>query len=252
MKSSGRAQLAKALELFERLEAAPDLPALDGAARPAFELFGVTAFVAARMKLRARMTFMSGVQDPRWSSLYLERRFDRLDPVLPILRGRTQPVFWDELDRRTWSKDVHALFGEAAGFGYNHGMSIPWEEPGEAVGGVALVGPDPDLRSPALKLLALTYADRARAIIGPQEGEAHRPLTQRQLDCLAWAAEGKTDWEIGQILGIAEGTVARHFERIRERLGLPTRTQAIVYALRRGWLPLAYANPHKAEERPQD
>src|SRR3546814_8961631 len=37
-------------------------------------------------------------------------------------------------------------------------------------------------------------------------------LTDRQRDCVLWAARGKGDWEISRILGVGEETVARHIK----------------------------------------
>ncbi|WP_162264899.1 helix-turn-helix domain-containing protein, partial [Salmonella enterica] len=46
-----------------------------------------------------------------------------------------------------------------------------------------------------------------------------------------WAARGKTSAEIGQILGITKRTVDFHIDNARDKLGVATRTQAIVTAI---------------------
>ena len=61
-------------------------------------------------------------------------------------------------------------------------------------------------------------------------------LTTREIECLNWAAEGKSDWEIGQILHISSKTVNYHIENIKRKFGVPTRVQAIVSAFRYGKL----------------
>ena len=48
---------------------------------------------------------------------------------------------------------------------------------------------------------------------------------------LAWVVEGKTNPEIGSILGTKPRTVAKHLERIFEKLGVETRTAAASAAL---------------------
>jgi LuxR family transcriptional regulator, quorum-sensing system regulator BjaR1 len=65
-------------------------------------------------------------------------------------------------------------------------------------------------------------------------GRRHRLLTERQRDILAWAAEGKTSWEIGEILATSERTVNWHFEAAKRKLDAVTRTQAVIKALRLG------------------
>ena len=56
-------------------------------------------------------------------------------------------------------------------------------------------------------------------------------LTIRERECLKWAAEGKTAWETGQILGIAERTAVFHVNNVIQKLGATNKTQAIVRAL---------------------
>jgi len=62
------------------------------------------------------------------------------------------------------------------------------------------------------------------------------PLTRRQHDCLYWAAQGKTSWEIGQIVGIQERTVNFHIATACENLGVRTRQAAITAALQHALL----------------
>jgi DNA-binding CsgD family transcriptional regulator len=48
--------------------------------------------------------------------------------------------------------------------------------------------------------------------------------------------DGKSDWEIGEILAISERTAHNHVEAAKRLLDVGTRTQAVVQAWRRGWL----------------
>jgi DNA-binding NarL/FixJ family response regulator len=56
-------------------------------------------------------------------------------------------------------------------------------------------------------------------------------LTPRVAEVLLWVAQGKTNPEIGTILGISEQTVKKHLMEILERLGVETRTSAALRAL---------------------
>lgn len=58
-----------------------------------------------------------------------------------------------------------------------------------------------------------------------------KKLSPRELDVLLWLKEGKTYWEIGQILGISEHTVETHLRRAREKLNVATKEQAIAKTL---------------------
>jgi NarL family two-component system response regulator LiaR len=59
------------------------------------------------------------------------------------------------------------------------------------------------------------------------------PLTARQTEILALLGEGRSDQEIGKALHLEESTVRSHIHRILQRLGLESRTQAVVYANRK-------------------
>jgi LuxR family quorum-sensing system transcriptional regulator CciR len=56
-------------------------------------------------------------------------------------------------------------------------------------------------------------------------------LTDRQRDCVVWAARGKSDWEIARILGISHETVIQHLKQARERYGVSKRTMLAVSTL---------------------
>ena len=55
-------------------------------------------------------------------------------------------------------------------------------------------------------------------------------LTPRERDVLRWVASGKTDRDIGAILGISARTVHKHLQHIYEKLGVETRTAAVMRA----------------------
>ncbi len=56
------------------------------------------------------------------------------------------------------------------------------------------------------------------------------PLTPREAEVLAWLAKGKTNRDIGDILGLSPRTVNKHLEHIYEKLGVETRTAAVAVA----------------------
>lgn len=57
-------------------------------------------------------------------------------------------------------------------------------------------------------------------------------LTPRESDCLLWASEGKTDWEISVILGISRPTVTKHLLSARQKLNAVNRAHLIGEAIR--------------------
>ena len=64
------------------------------------------------------------------------------------------------------------------------------------------------------------------------------PLTDRELEILRKVSEGLTNAEIGYALGISAQTVKNHVTSILRKLAVNDRTQAVVTALRRGWLTI--------------
>ena len=58
-------------------------------------------------------------------------------------------------------------------------------------------------------------------------------LTQREAEVLYWVVQGKTNRDIGDILGSSPATVKKHLERVYEKLGVETRTAAAGVAVQR-------------------
>jgi DNA-binding NarL/FixJ family response regulator len=63
-------------------------------------------------------------------------------------------------------------------------------------------------------------------------------LTDRELEILRKVSDGMTNAEIGFALGISAQTVKNHVTSILRKLAVNDRTQAVVTALRRGWLSI--------------
>ena len=70
------------------------------------------------------------------------------------------------------------------------------------------------------------------------KGTAIEDLAARELEVLTLAARGMSNKEIAGELTVSERTVQTHLVNIFKKLGVSSRTQAVLYALRRGWLCL--------------
>jgi DNA-binding CsgD family transcriptional regulator len=64
-------------------------------------------------------------------------------------------------------------------------------------------------------------------------------ITKRELECMRWVSEGKTSWEISQILNISERTANFHVANYIEKTGSVNRQQAIAKCLLQGHLMIA-------------
>jgi DNA-binding NarL/FixJ family response regulator len=72
-------------------------------------------------------------------------------------------------------------------------------------------------------------------VVAPERSET---LSQREAEVLQLLAQGSANKEIGSQLGIAEKTVKTHVSSILGKLGVQSRMQAALYAVRVGLVPL--------------
>jgi len=68
--------------------------------------------------------------------------------------------------------------------------------------------------------------------------EIPQTLSERETDVLRLLAQGNSNKEIAQTLKLSEKTVKTHVSNILNKLGVPSRTQAALYAVRVGLAPL--------------
>jgi DNA-binding NarL/FixJ family response regulator len=89
---------------------------------------------------------------------------------------------------------------------------------------------DPTVTAKVMSQLAGGKPPGAQAVV---EG-----LTERELDVLRLAAKGHTNRAIGHELGISDRTVQGHLANIFGKLGVSTRTEAVLLAVKQGWITL--------------
>ncbi|WP_174819892.1 response regulator [Paenibacillus koleovorans] len=68
--------------------------------------------------------------------------------------------------------------------------------------------------------------------------QANSPLTRREAEVLRLLAEGKSNKSIGEILFISEKTVKNHVSSILQKMEVEDRTQAVIIAIKNGWVTL--------------
>lgn len=79
---------------------------------------------------------------------------------------------------------------------------------------------------------ACLYLESERRGMGSDE-LMRAGLTRREAEVRVWVARGKTNREIGTVLGIRERTVDKHLEHVHTKLGVETRTAAMAVAVER-------------------
>jgi DNA-binding NarL/FixJ family response regulator len=83
----------------------------------------------------------------------------------------------------------------------------------------------------------------ARLMRDVRTPENPQALTQRETEVLKLVAQGKSNKEIAQDLQIGDKTVHSHVSNILSKLQLNSRTQAALYAIRTGLVPLTTLGP---------
>jgi DNA-binding NarL/FixJ family response regulator len=71
-----------------------------------------------------------------------------------------------------------------------------------------------------------------------EPGSPFHPLSDREMEVLSCVVRGMSNKEIASLLGISHQTVKNHVTSILRKFSVEDRTQAVVYALKRGWVKL--------------
>lgn len=186
----------------------------------------------------ARFDF--GNWPPEWMARYTAEVFVT-DPLVVEARRRFVPFTWTELEAEGHlSRDMAAAIAAARANGWQDGFAVPIHGPVGYLGLVSFAGGELDLSAmDRALLLALAHAAhlKGRALAGAREsGTSAAALSARELQVMGWVASGKSDWEIGQILGIAESTAHFHVEQAKRKLRVRSRVQAVGILLLSGTL----------------
>ena len=167
----------------------------------------------------------------------------RRDPVMQHCKRQSVPIIWDQ---STYvGEGLGDMWEEQARFGYSSGIALALHLP---EGRHFFMGVDRDRPVPLdaveltrvvadLQLFAVYAQDAAQRILVPSPADPALPsLTPRELESLRWTMEGKTAWEVGNVLGISERTAALHINNAAHKLGCVNKHQAVLKALRLGFL----------------
>ena len=79
---------------------------------------------------------------------------------------------------------------------------------------------------------------RELAVYGSDAQPIFAPLSPREVEILDNIAQGMTNKQVAYALSISEQTVKNHMSSILRKLSVNDRTQAVVYAMRQGWIKM--------------
>ncbi|KHK89126.1 hypothetical protein LK12_22240 [Novosphingobium malaysiense] len=178
-----------------------------------------------------------------WVETFARQGLHRHDPVQLLASRRPGSFAWRDMPRLLQLTAANRqVMNDALRAGLGEGFTVPLHVPGVRSASCSFaVHPGEPLPVDSLlaaeilahgifsALFDILLAPRRRAI-------AH--LAPRELECIRLMAQGKTDWEIGTILGLAEETVKTYLKSARERFGVARRTQLALAAVSHGHVSL--------------
>ena len=243
---------------IEDCERATTLSHLSDAFQRALEDLGFRYFACGSHvdPLHPREAVMLLTYPKAWVKAYSEMQLHSIDPVFARAAQSGLPFFWDDpAFTSTVKPGQRRMLDEARRFGVEHGYTISVHSPRSPapIHASCSVIPDGRPRHPhsyfAIQLMAgYLFESATRITEVPQANTSVPTLSPRQRQCLELAGQGKTDWEIGVILGISQNTVHTHIESAKRRLNVTSRQTAIVCGL--AWRQINFGDAIRATRAP--
>ncbi|MHC4050168.1 helix-turn-helix transcriptional regulator [Bradyrhizobium sp. 25ACV] len=147
----------------------------------------------------------------RWTAHYLRNRYQTIDPIIKEALQTPEPFRWG-IDFRAESTSMaqQQLFDEAAQFGIRVGFTVPIHDGHGPVAALTFATDETrprfehfvDTHGRVLQLMAMYFHAHVRRKLINEFGVHGIRLSRREFECLEWASQGKSTWEIGCILQI--------------------------------------------------
>lgn len=176
-----------------------------------------------------------------WFERYVSQQYVHFDPVIYQAKTSDEVFVWSEVfDKRLTSPRARKLMNEASDFGMKDGVSVPLHLMGGLQAIVTFGAEKVDLPHEfrgILQLVAIYAHNRLRSFSKKNDENRKRKMplvTTHERDVIYWCAEGKTNWEIGQILGRSENTVQHQLHNAQRKFDCVNRSQLIAEAIRTG------------------
>lgn len=171
-----------------------------------------------------------------WAEWFDEQSLGKTDPVHRASNITSVGFAWSKLPEMiALTAGDRFVLELARRKGIGEGFTVPAHVPGEAHGSCSFACvPGERLAEERLALVQLVGSfafEAARRMRRARFADGPVVLTERQRECVMWAARGKSDWEIAKILGISPETVIEHLRHARERYGVGKRTLLAIHAL---------------------
>jgi LuxR family transcriptional activator of conjugal transfer of Ti plasmids len=172
-----------------------------------------------------------------WTAHYLRNQYQRLDPVIAQALSSPEPFEWGVgIEPTQLSSSQQRLFDEASEFGIRFGFTVPIHDSSGPIAAITFATDERRVTAfrrcieehrRVLQLMAMYFHAHAHRKLITDRFVDRVALSPRELQCLEWAAQGKTAWETGRILGISRHTTAFHLENAKVKLGVRSTIQAV-------------------------
>ena len=171
-----------------------------------------------------------------WARRYRARGYLTADPLVLTAQRRMTSCTWSEA-MTEFSDDPTAqlIHKERLANGVTNGLLVPLHTTKGHAGLVSIATKDAltDEAQHALTFMSLAVHNLLSAM--QQSGaSALDEFTAREIECLQWAAAGKSDAEIALILDLSAKTVYFHINGAKRRINASSRTHAVASAIRIG------------------
>jgi LuxR family quorum sensing-dependent transcriptional regulator len=171
-----------------------------------------------------------------WFDQYQKSNFSAHDPVAASIRSRTDTFRWaDVVIPKNDPLAQKVMTISSSDYRMRHGFCIPIHGLSGYQAGISFAGFEVDNAkeaNAALQLIGIYFFNR---LVNLQSAcKEHGILTDREREVLRWTAAGKTAWDTGGILNIAEDTVNKHIASAMRKLNVHSRAQAVAESIRRG------------------
>jgi LuxR family quorum sensing-dependent transcriptional regulator len=176
----------------------------------------------------------------QWPAEWVERYFSEGylfdDPTIRRVRAAERPFFWSDLHEGRDDPCAARVMNEATEFGLKAGLTISVGTLEGDMAGFSLAGERIEVPPESIEMIRLLATYGIGRSIMLLEGRSDAPvhLTPREREVLLWSAEGKTDWEIGEIVGFSSHASEKHMRSVMMKLNATNRLHAVAKALRRG------------------
>jgi LuxR family quorum sensing-dependent transcriptional regulator len=224
-------------EFIEQVDAQNDIPSLIDAFQALIGKFGMACFMIgdpARPKMQIVDRIWASTWPDDWMIQWSAQNYVSVDPVVNQLLVRNDPLRWS--DTRGANDDAGArVLDEATEFRLKDGFALPIYSRDGFVVGISMGTEHYELGKQdeaCLHLASLYFHAKLERLRAENTPRLRGPrLTPRERECLSWVAAGKTDWEISQILNIAEQTAHEYVQNALTKLNATTRAQAVAIAI---------------------